>query len=208
MSGLRSALRRCHPALRGFPRPPPVLGSRPGLKGCPGQGGRFGRRDVTRAGRRALLHGERGEVGFGRPERGARSWPHGPCSPQPLQQGCSWKRFSPFDKIVFSFLSNFSTFFFFNFSSENEPLKRVQGTTGEQCPDSPGTWRGDNCHLPCPCHHGLEPSPSFPQAPGAVSAALLLLPPGQPRRLCPTVGVTRCPVPSLSPRPSLVSPLQ
>lgn len=135
MSGLRSTLRRSHPALQGFPRPPPALGSRPGRKGSPGQGGRFGRRGVLKAGRRALLHGEQGEVGVGHPEQGlqnrrardARSRPHGPCSPQPLQQGCSWKRFSLFDKIIFFFLS---LSLFFSFSPDNEPLKPVQGTTG------------------------------------------------------------------------------
>lgn len=90
---------------------------------------------MLKAGRRALLHGEQAEVGVGHREqgmrnrraRGARSRPHGPCSPQPLQQDCSWKRFSLFDKIIFLFLS---LSLFFSFSSDNEPLKAVQGTTG------------------------------------------------------------------------------
>lgn len=76
-------------------------------------------------------------------------------------------------------------FYIIIFSPESEPLKAVQGATGIS--ESRGTWRGDRCHLPCSGHHGLEPSPSFPQARGAMLAAVLaLLPQGQPLRLCPS----------------------
>lgn len=42
LPGLRSILQRCHRTLRGFPRPPPALGSRPDRKGSPGRVGGLG----------------------------------------------------------------------------------------------------------------------------------------------------------------------
>lgn len=197
------------PGAAGLSSPSSCAGlSRPGRKGSPGQGGRFGRRDGTRAGRRALLHREQGQVGFGRPERGVRSRPHGPCSPQPLQQGCSWKRFSPFDKIVFCFL-----FIFFPPPPENAPLKPVQGTT--EVPGSRAVPR-----QPPSLAEGQLPPP-LPRPPRSGAVSILPAgswcdagrrPPPPPPRGSPSgsvpLGVTHCPVPSLFPGPSLASPLQ
>lgn len=129
------------------------------------------------------------------------------------------KDFLPFDKIVFFLIYLWGFFvlllFFIItiFSPESEPLKAVRGTTGisesRAVPRQPGSLAGG----PLP--------PALPRPPWAGAISILPAgsgcdagrcpassPQGQPLRLCPSPRSAWSPVPSLSPRPSLASPVQ